>query len=74
MKMTLDQTKLVGLTMQLDLKTREYKKLCEKLEALKQDNIDPNAKELLLLREEFLKNKNEIMEINAQLKTLQENI
>ena len=29
--MNLSQTKLVGLTMELDLKTREYKKLCDKL-------------------------------------------
>lgn len=37
--MNLSQTKLVGLTMELDLKTREYKKLCDKLEKLKQGNI-----------------------------------
>lgn len=30
--MNLNQTKLVGLTMELDLKAREYKKLCDKLE------------------------------------------
>ena len=29
--MNLSQTKLVGLTMELDLKTREYKKLCDKI-------------------------------------------
>ena len=29
--MNLNQTKLVGLTMELDLKAREYKKLCDKL-------------------------------------------
>ena len=30
--MTLEQTKLVGLTMELELKTREYKMLCDELE------------------------------------------
>ena len=36
--MNLSQTKLVGLTMELDLKTREYKKLCDKLDELKEIN------------------------------------
>lgn len=72
MKMTLEQTKLVGLTMELELKTREYKKLCEKLDNLKQRGIDPNAKELIALREEFIKNNKEIIEINEQLKKLQD--
>ena len=39
--MNLNQTKLVGLTMELDLKAREYKKLCNKLEQLKQSDINP---------------------------------
>ena len=73
MKMTLEQTKLVGLTMELELKTREYKMLCDKLENYKQQSIDPNAKELIALREEFIKNNKEITEINEQLKKLQAN-
>ena len=73
MKMNLEQTKLVGLTMQLELKTKEYKKLCKKLDELKQQGIDPNAKELISLREEFIKNNKEITEINKKLKELQEN-
>ena len=40
--MNLEQTKLVGLTMELELKTREYKKLCKKLEILEQSNVAPN--------------------------------
>ena len=32
--MNLSQTKLVGLTMELDLKTREYKKLCTFLDLI----------------------------------------
>lgn len=70
MKMNLNQTKLVGLTMELDLKTREYKKLCAKLEKLKKGNIDENALELLGLKELFQKNHNEIVEINQQIKEL----
>lgn len=73
MKMNLEQTKLVGLTMQLELKTMEYKKLCEKLEYLKQQDIDPNAHELISLRKKFLQNNKEITEINEQLKKFQEN-
>lgn len=72
MRMTLEQTKLVGLTMRLELKTLEYKKLCKKLEDLKQQGIDSNAKELVALREEFLQNNKEIAEINRQLKELQD--
>lgn len=73
MKMTLEQTKLVGLTMELELKTMEYKKLCERLEKYKQQGIEPNAQELVDLREEFLNNNKEITEINKKLKELQEN-
>lgn len=73
MKMNLNQTKLVGLTMELDLKTREYKKLCAKLEKLKKENIDENAQELLELKELFQKNHDEIVEINKQLKQIKEN-
>ena len=45
--MNLSQTKLVGLTMELDLRTREYKKLCEKLDNLKADGINPNDESFL---------------------------
>ena len=70
--MNLSQTKLVGLTMELDLKTREYKKLCDKLEKLKQGNINPNDERLLKLRGLFQKNHDEIVEINRQIKELKE--
>ena len=36
MKLNLAQTKLVGLTMKLDLKTREYQMLCEELDKYKE--------------------------------------
>ena len=72
MKMTLNQTKLVGLTMNLDLKAREYKELCKKFDELKQTNLDPNAPEFETLKQEFIKNLNEIKQINAQLKALKQ--
>lgn len=61
------QTKLVGLTMELDLKTREFNMFCDKLEKIKKSNIDPNDKKLLWLKELFIKNYNEIVEINKEL-------
>lgn len=73
MKMNLSQTKIVGLTMELDLKTREYKMLCEKLEKLKEKNIEVNSPILLELRDMFQKNHNDIVEINKQIKELKIN-
>lgn len=73
MKMTLKQTKLVGLTMQLELKTKEYKMLCDKLEKLKEQGIDLNSKDLIELRRDFIKNNQEIENIKNQLKELQDN-
>lgn len=73
MKMTLKQTELVGLTMQLELKTKEYKILCDKLEQFKEQGIDPNSEELIVLRQDFIKNNKEITEIKNRLKRLQEN-
>lgn len=70
--MNLSQTKLVGLTMELDLKTREYKKLCDKLDKLKENKIDPNDERLLAVKELFQKNHDEIVEINRQIKELKE--
>ena len=70
--MNLTQTKIVGLTMELDLKAREYKKMCDKLEQLKQSNIIPNDDSLLELKQQFKKNYDEIVEINAQIKELKE--
>ena len=70
--MNLSQTKLVGLTMDLDLKTREYKKLCDKLDKLKENKIDPNDKRLLAVKELFQKNHDDIVKINTQIKELKE--
>lgn len=72
MKLSASQTKLVGLTMELDLKTKEYKMLCEKLEKLKENKIDENDTILIQLKEEFLQNYEEIVNINKQMKELEE--
>ena len=70
--MNLSQTKLVGLTMELDLKTREYKKLCDKLDELKEKRIDPNDERLLVVKELFQKNHDDIVKINRQIKEVKE--
>ena len=70
--MNLSQTKLVGLTMELDLKTREYKKLCDKLDELKEKRIDPNDERRLVVKELFQKNHDDIVEINRQIKEVKE--
>lgn len=70
--MNLSQTKLVGLTMELDLKTREYKKLCDKLDELKEKKIDPNDERLLVVKELFQKNHDDIVKINTQIKEIKE--
>lgn len=73
MRINLNQTKLIGLTMELDLKAREYKKLCKKIEKLKENNIDDNSSELLDLKNLFQTNHDEIVELKKQLKNLKEN-
>ena len=70
--MNLSQTKLVGLTMELDLKAREYKKLCDELDRLKEKIIDPNDKRLLEVKEMFQQNHDDIVKINAQIKEIKE--
>lgn len=70
--MNLNQTKFVGLTMELQLKTQEYKKICNKLEELKKNNINPNDEKLVELRNIFQKNHDEIVNINKQIKELKE--
>jgi len=70
MRMSLNQTKLVVLTGELALKSREYKNLCDKLDKLKAKNIDENDERLLVLKELFELNNKQIVEINKQLKEL----
>lgn len=71
--MTLEQTKLVGLTMELDLKVREYNMLCEELEILKRKIANENDIELLPLKQKFEVNHKEIVELNKQIQKLKEN-
>ena len=68
--MNLNQTKLVGLTMELDLKAREYKRLCDKLDELKEKKIDANDERLLEVKKLFQKNYDDIVKINKQLREL----
>lgn len=72
MKMTLNQTKLVGLTMELELKTKEYKSLCKELEELKAQKIDSNDILFVDLAQRFLDNQEEIKKIVKQLKEIRE--
>ena len=72
MKLTANQTKIIGLTMELDLKTREYNELCKLLKDIKETNIDPNSPELDVLLKQFEKNQEEIIKIQKSLKALQE--
>ena len=51
--------------MELDLKTRKYKILCDKLDKLKENKIDPNDERLLV-------NHDDIVEINRQIKEIKE--
>ena len=39
MNLNITQTKLVGLTMELELKAKEYKMLCKQLEKIKNKNM-----------------------------------
>ena len=71
MKLNLAQTKLVGQTMKLDLKTREYQMLCEELEKYKKENIDENDERLYELFGKFQVNHDEIVEIKKQLKEIE---
>lgn len=56
--------------MELELKAREYENLCKKLEETKQKIINENDENLLLIKEEFKRNYEEIIKINKQLKQL----
>ena len=72
MKLTLNQTKLVGLTMELELKTKEYQSLCKELEELKAQKIDSNDILFVDLALRFLDNQEEIKKIVKQLKEIRE--
>ena len=71
--MNLYQTKLIGLTMELELKTKEYQMLCDRFNKLKDKNIDPNDERLLPIKDLFQRNHDEIAEITNNIKELKEN-
>ncbi len=60
--------------MKLDLKSREYDNLCEEFEKVKEENINPNDKGLLNLKDKFIRNKEEIVELNKRLIDLKKQI
>lgn len=70
MNLTSKQQKLLELTMELDIKAKEYKLLCDELESLKKCNLDENDEKYVDLREKFANNLREIQSINSQLKDL----
>ena len=73
MGLTESQSKFIELTLKLDLRTREYKKLCEELEVLKKSVKNPNDKQFAMLLARFEENKKELENINAQLSKLKAN-
>ena len=70
--MNLSQTRLVGLTMELDLKAREFKTLCDKLYKLKVNGENPNDERLNAVKELFQENHDEIVKIKTQIKEIKE--
>ena len=73
MNLTSKQQKLIELTMELDIKAKEYKLLCDELESLKKSNLDENDEKYVNLRDRFAENLREIKSINNQLKDLNKN-
>lgn len=71
--MNLTQTKIVGLTMQLDLKAKEYNMLCMQFDELDSDIANKNNdKQLKELKEKFEKNHDEIQNIIKQLESIED--
>lgn len=70
MNMNIDQTRLAILTMELEVKVKEYKKLCSILDEMKKENISPNDGKLITLRNLFENNYNDIAEINKEISSI----
>lgn len=70
----MEQTKLIGLVLELELKVKEFGILSRKFESIKSsDNNDKNIdkqKELHNLKNEFENVMNEIEKINKELESL----
>ena len=69
--MTLSQTKLVGLTMELESKAKEYKLLCKEFDELKKRKDEIENDVFVDLKNRFLQNQAEIQNILKQLKDIQ---
>ena len=59
--------------MELELRAKEYNILSEKLELIKRKNINPNDKRLEWIKEKFIKNYSQIIQINYELKRIKAN-
>ena len=70
MKINKQQSKLVELTLKIDLKSREYSMLCKELETLKSQNLDPNCEEYQKLLTKFEENSNQLLDLKNQLAEL----
>lgn len=70
MKMTQEQSKLVELTMRLNLLAKEYNKLCKDLDKLKKLNISPNSEVYVKLLKKFEDNNKQVQIVVEQLKAL----
>lgn len=64
------RTKILGLTMKLDLRLKQYEKLCKEFENLKENNVKQTDEDFIILRNLFLENQKEIKNINDQLEIL----
>ena len=72
--MDLVQASIVKLTMEFDLKVREYQKICETVDKLKEKNVNPNYKRLEDVKDILLKKQTEIQEIKERLEELKRKI
>ncbi len=68
--MNVTQTTLGDLTKKLELKAKEYEILCNKLSKLKEKNIAPNDERLLVVKELFQNNHDDISRINAKIREI----
>lgn len=68
--MDIIQTKILDLTMRLQLKGEEYKMLCDELTKLEEQEVDENDSKWIILKEKFEQNNKEIEEIKKQLEKL----
>lgn len=65
------ENNLEDLRNELAKKEEEFNLLCGELDELKRAGINPNDKKLLILKEKFLNNQKDIVDINERIKNLQ---